>query len=57
MHALDIILRVSQSSEIERIFKTGLDAGNAARDFAGYKGLAADRASWLNRIPFEANMP
>src|ERR1700686_656785 len=50
VHALDIILGVApvafgiEVSEIERVFQAGLDAGNAAGDLAGDKGLAADRA-------------
>src|ERR1700722_9063901 len=49
VHALDIILGMApvtlrlEISEIERVFETGLDAGDAARDLARHKGLAADR--------------
>jgi hypothetical protein len=50
VHAFDIIPGMApvalglEIAEIERVFQTDLDAGNAARDLAGDKGLAADRA-------------
>ncbi len=50
VHALDIIPRMPpvalglEVAEIERLFEAGLDAGDAARDLARHKGLAADRA-------------
>src|ERR1700736_837421 len=50
VHALDIIPGVTpvsfrlEVSEIERVFQTGLDAGNAAGDLARHEGFAADRA-------------
>ena len=50
VHALDIIPRMApvalgfEVAEIERLFQAGLDAGDAARDLARHKRLAADRA-------------
>src|SRR5271165_1965482 len=50
MHALDIVPRMApvalgfEVAEIERLLQPRLDAGDAAGDLAGDKGLAADRA-------------
>ena len=50
VHALDIVPSVSpvalgiEVAEIERLFQAGFDAGDAARDLARHKRLAADRA-------------
>src|SRR5260370_20964393 len=55
VHALDIIPGVApvafrpEISEIKRVFETGLDAGNAARDLARHEGLAADRAFMIEQ--------
>jgi hypothetical protein len=46
VHAFDIIPRVApiasgvEVAKIERVFQTGLDAGNAARDLARHESLA-----------------
>jgi hypothetical protein len=50
VHALDVIPGMApvpsrpEVPEIERVFETGLHAGDAARNLARHKGLAADRA-------------
>src|SRR6202790_2213275 len=50
VHALDIVPGVTpvalgaEVAEIERVFKAGLDAGDAAGDLARDKGFAANRA-------------
>src|SRR6266581_7299017 len=55
VHALNVIPGVSpvasrpEVSEIERLLKTGLDAGDAARDLACHEGLAADRAFMIEQ--------
>src|SRR6202008_341358 len=55
VHALDIVPGVApialrlEVSEIERILKAGLDAGDAARDLARHEGLAADRAFMIEQ--------
>src|ERR1700692_2821561 len=55
VHALDIILGMApvafglEISEIERVFETGLDAGDTARDLARHKGLSADRAFMIEQ--------
>src|ERR1700739_2696852 len=55
VHALDIISGMApvafrfEISEVERVFQTGLDAGDAARDLARHKGLAADRAFMIEQ--------
>src|ERR1700687_5502762 len=55
VHALDIIPGVApvafcpEVSEIERIFQTGLDAGDAAGNLARHESLAADRAFMIEQ--------
>jgi len=50
VHALDIVLGMPpvalgfEIAEIQTILKTGLDAGDASRDFSRHEGLAPDRA-------------
>src|SRR5713226_1724488 len=55
VHALDIIPGVApvalclEISEVKRVFETGLDAGDAARDLARHKRLAADRTFMIEQ--------
>src|SRR5258705_1659239 len=55
VHALDIIPGVTpialrpEVSEIKRVFETGLDAGDAARNLARHEGFAADRAFMIEQ--------
>ena len=62
-HALDIVAGVApvalgvEIAEIELLLQAEFDARHRARDLARDEGLAADRASWLNRMPLEACRP
>src|SRR3984885_2449940 len=55
VHALDVVLGMTpvafrlEIAEIERVFETSLDAGDAARDLARHKGLAADRTFMIEQ--------
>src|SRR6202158_2227311 len=55
VHAFDIIPGMApiafclEVSKIERVFQTGLDSGDAARNLAGNESLAADRAFMIEQ--------
>src|SRR6266404_2077992 len=55
VHALDIVPGMApiasrpEISEIERVFQSRLDAGDAARDLARHESLAADRAFMIEQ--------
>src|ERR1017187_7210944 len=63
VHALDIIPGVApiafrlEVSKIERVFETGLDTGDAARDLARHEGLAADRAFMIKQDAVRDEQP
>ena len=62
-HALDVVAGMApvalgvEVAEVELVLQAELDRGDRAGDLARDEGLAADRASWLNRMPLEACMP
>ena len=44
-------------AHVKAVLQPLRDIGQATGDLAGHEGLAAARASWLNRMPLQAYMP
>jgi hypothetical protein len=41
-------------AQVQAVLQAERDAGDGAGDLAGDEGFAADRDSWLNRMPLQA---